>query len=73
MMNWSRQNLGIVATESGADWVIRYVDVINQSGGGSKAISGTPLQPGLSRRGHHFIWRPGSKDFVAGNTIRRST
>ena len=38
MMNWSRQNLGIVATESGADWVIPYVDVINQSGGGSKAI-----------------------------------
>jgi hypothetical protein len=38
LMNWSRQNLGIVATESGADWVIPYVDVINQSGGGSKAI-----------------------------------
>ena len=38
MMNWSRQNLGIIATESGADWVIPYVDVINQSGGGSKAI-----------------------------------
>ena len=38
MMNWSRQNLGIVATEAGADWVIPYVDVINQSGGGSKAI-----------------------------------
>ena len=38
MMNWSRQNLGIVATEAGADWVIPYVDVINQSGGGSKAV-----------------------------------
>ena len=38
MLNWSRQNLGIVATESGADWVIPYVDVVNQSGGGSKAI-----------------------------------
>ena len=37
-MTWSRQNLGIVATESGADWVIPFVDVINQSGGGSKAI-----------------------------------
>ena len=37
-MNWARQNLGIVATEAGADWVIPYVDVINQSGGGSKAI-----------------------------------
>ena len=38
MLNWSRHNLGIVATEAGADWVIPYVDVINQSGGGSKAI-----------------------------------
>jgi hypothetical protein len=38
MLNWSRQNLGIVATESGADWVIPYVDVVNSSGGGSKAI-----------------------------------
>jgi len=37
-MNWSRHNLGIVATEAGADWVIPYVDVINQSGGGSKAV-----------------------------------
>ena len=37
-MNWSRHNLGIVATEAGADWVIPYVDLINQSGGGSKAI-----------------------------------
>ena len=38
MLDWSRQNLGIVATEAGSDWVIPYVDVINQSGGGSKAI-----------------------------------
>jgi len=38
MMNWSRRNLGIVATEAGSDWVIPYTDVINQSGGGSKAI-----------------------------------
>src|SRR5438552_110942 len=37
-MNWSRHNLGIEATEAGCDWVIPYVDVINQSGGGSKAI-----------------------------------
>jgi hypothetical protein len=37
-MNWSRHNLGIVATEAGADWAMPYVDVINQSGGGSKAI-----------------------------------
>lgn len=38
MMTWARHNLGIVATEAGADWTIPYVDVINQSGGGSKAI-----------------------------------
>lgn len=38
MLNWAKQNLGIVATEAGADWVVPYVDVINQSGGGSKAI-----------------------------------
>jgi Family of unknown function (DUF5696) len=38
MLNWSRRNLGIVATEAGSDWVIPYVDVVNQSGGGSKAI-----------------------------------
>jgi hypothetical protein len=37
-LNWSRQNLGVVATEAGSDWVIPYVDSINQSGGGSKAI-----------------------------------
>ncbi len=36
--NWSRQNLGIVATEAGADWVVPYVDSVNQSGGGSKAV-----------------------------------
>ena len=39
MMNWARHNLGIVSTEAGSDWVIPYVDVINYSGGGSKAIS----------------------------------
>ena len=38
MLTWSRQNLGIVSTESGADWVIPYVDTVNSSGGGSKAI-----------------------------------
>jgi hypothetical protein len=37
-MTWARHNLGVVATEAGADWTIPYVDVINQSGGGSKAI-----------------------------------
>ena len=38
MLNWSRYNLGITATESGADWTMPYVDVVNSSGGGSKAI-----------------------------------
>ena len=38
MLHWSRQNLGVVATEAGSDWVIPYVDIINQSGGSSKAI-----------------------------------
>src|SRR5215813_2197499 len=38
MLNWSRGNLGIVATEAGSDWVLPYVDTVNQSGGGSKAI-----------------------------------
>jgi hypothetical protein len=38
MLNWSRRNLGIIATEAGADWVVPYVDTINSSGGGSKAI-----------------------------------
>jgi hypothetical protein len=36
--NWSRRNLGIVATEAGADWVIPYVDSVNQSGGNGKVI-----------------------------------
>jgi len=38
MLNWSRQNVGIIATEAGADWTVPYVDVVNSSGGGSKAI-----------------------------------
>ena len=38
MLNWSRQNLGVTVTESGADWTIPYVDIVNSSGGGSKAI-----------------------------------
>lgn len=37
-LNWSRHNLGIVATEAGADWVIPYVDCVNQSGGTGKVI-----------------------------------
>jgi hypothetical protein len=38
MLNWARANLGVTATEAGSDWVIPFVDSINQSGGGSKAI-----------------------------------
>jgi len=38
MLNWSRQNLGVVMTESGADWVVPYVDSVNQSGGTGKTI-----------------------------------
>lgn len=38
MLTWSRQNLGIIATEAGADWTVPYVDIVNSSGGGSKAI-----------------------------------
>jgi Family of unknown function (DUF5696) len=38
MMNWARRNLGIVATEAGADWVLPYADIVNSSGGGSKAV-----------------------------------
>jgi len=37
-LNWSRHNLGVVATEAGSDWVIPYVDIINQSGGVGKCI-----------------------------------
>jgi len=38
MLNWARHNLGITSTEAGSDWIIPYVDLINNSGGGSKAI-----------------------------------
>jgi hypothetical protein len=37
-LNWARANLGLVATEAGSDWVIPYVDVVNQSGGVGKCI-----------------------------------
>jgi hypothetical protein len=37
-LNWSRRNLGAVATEAGSDWVIPYVDIVNQSGGVGKCI-----------------------------------
>ena len=38
LLNWSRHNLGVVLTEAGADWVLPYVDSVNSSGGGSKAV-----------------------------------
>lgn len=38
MLDWARHNLGITSTEAGSDWVVPYVDLINNSGGGSKAI-----------------------------------
>jgi Family of unknown function (DUF5696) len=38
VFNWSRHNLGVVATEAGSDWVVPYVDTVNQSGGVGKAI-----------------------------------
>ena len=37
-LNWSRHNLGLVMTESGADWVIPFVDSVNNSGGTGRAI-----------------------------------
>lgn len=36
--NWSREHLGVVSTEAGSDWVIPYVDSVNQSGGTGKCI-----------------------------------
>ncbi|TAK94081.1 MAG: hypothetical protein EPO07_17255 [Verrucomicrobia bacterium] len=38
LLNWSRHNLGVTATEAGSDWVIPHVDIINQSGGGGKTV-----------------------------------
>jgi hypothetical protein len=37
-LNWARANLGFTATEAGSDWVVPYVDCINQSGGNGKCI-----------------------------------
>lgn len=39
LLNWSRQNLGFTATEAGSDWVIPYVDSVNQSGSAGKTNS----------------------------------
>jgi hypothetical protein len=38
LLNWSRRNLGVVATEAGSDWVVPFVDTANQSGGNGKTI-----------------------------------
>jgi len=38
LLTWSRHNLGFTATEAGSDWVIPYVDCVNQSGGVGKCI-----------------------------------
>jgi len=37
-LNWARNNLGFTATEAGSDWVVPYVDCVNQSGGTGKCI-----------------------------------
>jgi hypothetical protein len=37
-LDWAHHNLGAVATEAGSDWVVPYVDIINQSGGIGKTI-----------------------------------
>jgi hypothetical protein len=38
MLAWSRHNLGVTATEAGSDWVIPYVDIVNQSGSVGKTV-----------------------------------
>lgn len=38
LLDWSRQHLGFTATEAGADWVVPYVDSVNQSGANGKTI-----------------------------------
>jgi hypothetical protein len=38
MLNWSRHNLGFTATEAGSDWVVPYVDCVNQSGSVGKCV-----------------------------------
>jgi hypothetical protein len=37
-LTWARTHLGFTATEAGSDWVIPYVDCVNQSGGTGKCI-----------------------------------
>jgi hypothetical protein len=38
LMNWAGHNLGLTATEAGADWVIPFTDCVNQSGGLGRTI-----------------------------------
>ncbi len=38
MLTWARHNLGVTATEAGSDWVIPYVDCVNQSGSVGKCV-----------------------------------
>jgi hypothetical protein len=38
LLIWSRQHLGVTATEAGSDWVIPYVDIVNQSGSVGKTV-----------------------------------
>jgi len=39
LLDWSRNNLGFTATEAGSDWVVPYVDCVNQSGSAGKTNS----------------------------------
>ena len=38
LMNWAGHHLGVTATEAGADWVIPFSDIVNQSGGLGRTI-----------------------------------
>ncbi|HUB68121.1 MAG TPA: DUF5696 domain-containing protein [Candidatus Methylacidiphilales bacterium] len=38
LLNWARHNLGFTSTEAGSDWVVPYVDSVNQSGSNPKNI-----------------------------------
>jgi hypothetical protein len=38
MLTWARQHLGVTATEAGSDWVVPFVDIVNQSGSVGKTV-----------------------------------
>lgn len=38
LLQWARHHLGFTATEAGADWVVPYVDSVNESGATGKTI-----------------------------------